>query len=112
MHEHSLNGIVHVFAVFCARTGDKKGEAARWVEDYLVGTLGLRRTDPSFGIFGDLLDLYAAPADPAAPERALESVCKELDARLAPDEKQLFLLHSIQNRHPIGVAVVDAAWEI
>ena len=101
MHEHSLNGIVHVFAVFCARTGDKKGEAARWVEDYLIGTLGLRRTDPSFGIFGDLLDLYAAPADPAAPERALESVCKELDGRLAPDEKQLFLLHSLQIRQAL-----------
>ncbi|MGD9612062.1 MAG: ATP-binding cassette domain-containing protein [Kiritimatiellia bacterium] len=101
MHEHALNGIVHLFAVFSARTGDKKDEAARWVEDYLVGTLGLRRADPSFGIFGDLLDLYAGQTDPAAPERALESVCKELDARLAPDEKQLFLLHSLQIRQAL-----------
>ena len=67
MHEHSLNGIVHVFAVFCARTGGRKDEAVRRVEDYLVGTLGLRRSDPSFGIFSDLLELYAGPADSAAP---------------------------------------------
>ena len=101
MHEHSLNGIVHVFAVFSALAGEYKGEAARWVEDYLVGTLGLRRTDPSFGIFGDLLDLYAGQADSAAPERALDGVCARLDALLSPDEKQSFLLHSLHIRQAL-----------
>ena len=101
MHEHSLNGIVHVFAVFAARAGDGKSEAIRRVEDYLVGTLGLRRTDPSFGIFSDLLDLYAGQADSAAPETALAGVCARLDALLSPDEKQSFLLHSLHIRHAL-----------
>ncbi|MGD9781820.1 MAG: ATP-binding cassette domain-containing protein [Kiritimatiellia bacterium] len=101
MHEHALNGIVHLFAVFCARTGGRKDEAVRRVEDYLVGTLGLRRSDPSFGIFSDLLELYAGPADSAAPERALDGVCERLAATLSPDEKQSFLLHSLQVRQAL-----------
>lgn len=101
MHEHALNGIVHVFAVFCARTGDRKDEAVRRVEDYLVGTLGLRRTDPSFGIFSDLLELYSDPADSAAPETALAGVCERLAEVLSPDEKQSFLLHSLQVRQAL-----------
>ena len=101
MHEHALNGIVHVFAVFAALAGEKNGEAVRVAEEYLVGTLGLRRTDPSFGIFGDLLDLYAAPPDPAAPERALDGICVRLDTRLSPDEKQSFLLHSLHLRQAL-----------
>ena len=101
MHEHALNGIVHLFAVFCARTGDRKDEAVRRVEDYLVGTLGLRRTDPSFGIFCDLLELYAGQADSAAPETALAGVCERLAPVLSPDEKQSFLLHSLQIRQAL-----------
>ena len=104
MHEHALNGIVHVFAVLCAGAGAGQDEAARGVEDYLVGTLGLPRADPSFGIFRELLELYAGQADPAAPERALDGVCKELAARLAPDEKQSFLLHSLQIRQALPAA--------
>ena len=101
MHEHALNGIVHLFAVFCARTGERKDEAVRRVEDYLVGTLGLRRADPSFGIFNDLLDLYAGQADSAAPESALSGVCERLAPVLSPDEKQSFLLHSLQVRQAL-----------
>ena len=101
MHEHSLNGIVHVFAVFSALAGEKRGEAARLAEDYLAGTLGLRRTDPSFGIFGDLLEIYAESKDPAAPERGIDGVCARLDALLSPAEKQSFLLHSLHMRHAL-----------
>lgn len=104
MHEHSLNGIVHVFAVFSALAGEKRGEAARLVEDYLAGTLGLRRTDPSFGIFADLLEIYAATVDPAAPERGVDGVCAKLDALLSPAEKQSFLLHSLHIRHALPEA--------
>ena len=104
MHEHALNGIVHVFAVLCAEAGVGQDAAARGVEDYLVGTLGLPRADPSFGIFRGLLELYAGQTDPAAPERALDGVCKELAARLAPDEKQSFLLHSLQIRQALPAA--------
>ena len=49
MHEHSLNGIVHVFAVCAALAGDRRDEAARVVDDYLEHTLGLRRGDGSGG---------------------------------------------------------------
>lgn len=108
MHEHALNGIVHLFAVFCARTGERKDEAVRRVEDYLVGTLGLRRSDPSFGIFSDLLELYAGPADSAAPESALAGVCDRLAAVLSPDEKQSFLLHSLQVRQALPDAGEEA----
>ena len=101
MHEHALNGIVHLFAVFCARSGERKDEAVRGVEDYLVGTLGLRRSDPSFGIFSDLLELYSGPTDSAAPETALAGVCGRLAAVLSPDEKQSFLLHSLQVRQAL-----------
>lgn len=101
MHEHALNGIVHLFAVFCARSGARKDEAVRRVEDYLVGTLGLRRSDPSFGIFSDLLELYSGPVDSAAPETALAGVCERLAAVLSPDEKQSFLLHSLQVRQAL-----------
>lgn len=101
MHEHSLNGIVHVFAVFSALAGEKRGEAARLVEDYLVGTMGLRRTDPSFGIFGDLLELYAEQARSAAPENGVDGVCARLDALLSSDEKQAFLLHALHIRHAL-----------
>ncbi|NCA82709.1 MAG: ATP-binding cassette domain-containing protein [Opitutae bacterium] len=104
MHEHSLNGIVHVFAVFSALAGEKRGEAARLVEDYLAGTLGLRRADPSFGIFADLLEIYAEPVDPAAPERGVDGVCAKLDALLSPAEKQSFLLHSLHIRHALPEA--------
>ncbi len=104
MHEHSLNGIVHVFAVFAALAGDRKGDAARWVEEYLVGTLGLRRADPSFGIFTDLLELYAGQTDSAAPEKALDGVCARLDQLLSPAEKQSFLLHSLQIRQALPEA--------
>ena len=101
MHEHSLNGIVHVFAVVSALAGSKRADAARLVEDYLAGTLGLPRTDPSFGIFADLLDIYAEPADPDAPERGVDRVCAQLDARLSPADKQSFLLHSLQIRRAL-----------
>jgi hypothetical protein len=101
MHEHSLNGIIHVFAVFSALAGAKRGEAARLVEDYLAGTLGLRRTDPSFGIFGDLLEIYAGQTGSAAPEHGVDGVCAKLDALLSPDEKQSFLLHSLHIRHAL-----------
>ena len=101
MHEHALNGIVHLFAVLCARTGGRQDEAVRRVEDYLVGTLGLRRADPSFGIFADLLELYADQTDSAAPETALAGVCERLAEVLSPDEKQSFLLHSLQIRQAL-----------
>lgn len=109
MHEHSLNGIVHVFAVFAARAGSRRGEAARLAEDYLAGTLGLRRTDPSFGIFTELLDLYAAePPGSPAPERGIDGVCAKLDTLLAPDEKQLFLLHALHLRRALPEAGAPA----
>jgi ABC-type multidrug transport system ATPase subunit len=101
MHEHALNGIGHLFAVFCARSGARKDEAVRRVVDYLVGTLGLRRSDPSFGIFSDLLELYSGPVDSAAPETALAGVCERLAEVLSPDEKQSFLLHSLQVRQAL-----------
>ena len=101
MHEHTLNGIVHVFAVVSALAGSKRADAARLVEDYLAGTLGLPRTDPSFAIFADLLDIYAEPADPDAPERGVDRVCAQLDARLSPADKQSFLLHSLQIRRAL-----------
>ena len=101
MHEHSLNGIVHVFAVFSALAGKKRDAAARLAEEYLAGTLGLRRTDPSFGIFGDLLEIYAESDDPAAPERGIDGVCARLDALLSPAEKQSFLLHSLHMRRAL-----------
>ncbi len=101
MHEHSLNGIIHVFAVFSALAGEKKDEAARLVEDYLVGTMGLRRTDASFGIFGDLLELYAEQAGSDAPEHGIDGVCARLATLLSPGEKQSFLLHALQIRHSL-----------
>jgi ABC transport system ATP-binding/permease protein len=101
MHEHSLNGIVHVFAVCSALAGERRDEAARLAEEYLTGTLGLRRTDPSFGLFGDLLELYADSAGAADPERGVESVCVRLDALLTPAEKQSFLLHSLHIRQAL-----------
>ena len=58
MHEHSLNGIVHVFAVFSALAGEKRGAAARLVEDYLAGTLGLATGALAFAM------LTRAPAFP------------------------------------------------
>ena len=104
MHEHALNGIVHVFAVLTALAGERRDEAARLAEDYLVGALGLRRTDPSFGIFADLRELYAGPAASAAPEDALAGVCERLAAVLSPAEKQSFLLHSLQLRRALPAA--------
>jgi ABC transport system ATP-binding/permease protein len=101
MHEHSLNGIIHVFAVFSALAGNKRTEAARLVEDYLGGTMGLRRTDPGFGIFSDLLEIYAEHADSDAPEHGIDGVCARLDTLLSPDEKQSFLLHSLHIRHAL-----------
>ena len=104
MHEHALNGIVHVFAVLTALAGERRDEAARLAEDYLVGALGLRRTDPSFGIFADLRELYAGPTASAAPEDALAGVCERLAAVLSPAEKQSFLLHSLQLRRALPAA--------
>ena len=101
MHEHSLNGVIHVFAVFCALAGERREEAARLVETYLSGTLGLRRTDVSFGLFGDLLELYAGPADLAAMEKGVQGVCSRLDSLLSSDEKQAFLLHALHIRHAL-----------
>ena len=101
MQEHSLNGVVHVFAVFSALAGSRRGEAARRVEEYLAGTMGLRRTDPSFGLFGDLLELYAEQAGTRAPEDGVDGVCARLDALLSADEKQSFLLHALQIRHAL-----------
>ncbi len=95
MHEHSLNGIVHVFAVCAALAGDRRYEAARVVDDYLEHTLGLRRDDPAFGIFTGLLEIHAGST---TPESSLDGVCARLDALLAPDEKQTFLLHALRLR--------------
>lgn len=102
MHEHSLNGIIHVFAVFSALAGDRRAEAARWVEDYLTGPLRLHRTDASFGLFGDLLDLYADSADAATMERGIDGVCRRLDPLLSPDDKQSFLLHALHMRQALA----------
>ncbi len=101
MHEHSLNGVIHVFAVLCALAGQRREEAARLVEAYLSGTLGLRRTDVSFGIFGDLLELYADPEDSAAMEKGVDGVCSRLDSLLSSDEKQAFLLHALHIRQAL-----------
>ncbi len=101
MHEHSLNGVIHVFAVLSALAGDQREEAARFVEAYLSGTLGLRRTDVSFGIFGDLLELYADQTDSTAMEKGVDGVCSRLDSLLSADEKQAFLLHALHIRHAL-----------
>ena len=63
MHEHSLNGIVHVFAVLSALAKERQAEAARGVEDYLTGSLGLRPADVHFALFNDLRDFYAGQAE-------------------------------------------------
>ncbi len=101
MHEHSLNGVVHVFAVLCSLAGGRKTEAVRLVEEYLSGTLGLRPTDVSFGIFGDLLDYHAESSESGDMERGIDGVCGKLDARLSTEEKQAFLLHALLVRHAL-----------
>ncbi len=95
MHEHSLNGIVHVFAVLSALAKERQAEAARGVEDYLTGSLGLRPADVHFALFNDLLDFYAGQADSLALENGIDGVCAKLDALLSPEEKQSFLLHAL-----------------
>jgi ABC transport system ATP-binding/permease protein len=103
MHEHSLNGIVHLFAVFCALAGTRQAQAAQWVDDYLASVLGLRPSDPSAELFRELLDLYShADANRAADRaRTVAGLCARLDALLSPDEKQSFLLHALQIRHAL-----------
>ncbi len=101
MHEHSLNGVIHVFAVLSALAGEQREAAARFVEAYLSGTLGLRRTDVSFGIYGDLLELYADQANSTALEKGIDGVCSRLDSLLSSDEKQAFLLHALHIRQAL-----------
>jgi ABC transport system ATP-binding/permease protein len=47
------------------------------------------------------LEIYAAPADSTAPERGIAGVCTRLAALLSPEEKQLFLLHSLHIQHAL-----------
>ena len=108
MHEHALNGIVHVVAALSALAGDPTGAAARLAEDYLVRALGLRPADPSFGIFRDLLELYTGQVEKAAPEHAIDGVCARLGALLSPADKQLFLLHAWHIRQALPAAGVRA----
>ncbi len=101
MHEHSLNGIVHVFAVLSALAKERQAEAARGVEDYLTASLGLRPADVHFALFNDLRDFYAGQAESLAPETGIDGVCAKLDALLSPEEKQSFLLHALRIRHAL-----------
>lgn len=95
MHEHSLNGIVHVLAALAIQAGDRREEAAVRAAEYLSAALGLRETDPSFGLLRDLLDVYADTNDPVVAERGAASVCAKLEPVLSPEEKQSFLLHAL-----------------
>ena len=65
---------------------------------YLPSAFGLRRDDPAFGIFTGLLEIHSGSA---APENSLDGVCARLDALLAPDEKQTFLLHALRLRQQL-----------
>lgn len=102
MHEHSLNGVLHVFAVLAARAGKSRPEASRLVEAYLTQSLGLRDFSLSLDLFGDLLDLYAEDPGADAAERGLDGLCSRLDALLSPADKQAFLLHALQFRSTLG----------
>ena len=98
MHEHTLNGVIHLFAVFASFEKQTDREAVRLVETYLTRTLALRQVDVYLGLFSDLLDYYAEADDPDAPERGVDALCGQLDALLSRDDKQNFLLQALHIR--------------
>lgn len=98
MHEHTLNGVIHLFAVFASFEKRAGREAVPLVEAYLMRTLALRQVDVYIGLFNDLLEYYAEAEDPAAPERGVDALCAQLDPLLSREDKQNLLLHALYIR--------------
>ena len=103
MHEHTLNGVIHLFAVLASFDQRTDGASSSLVENYLTRTLALRNVEVYLGLFSDLLDYYAEAEDPAAPEKGITALCAQLDPLLSREDKQNFLLQALYIRRLITV---------
>ncbi|MDD2237214.1 MAG: ABC transporter ATP-binding protein, partial [Kiritimatiellae bacterium] len=99
MHEHTLNGVIHLFAAFASLKRRSGAGVNRPVEDYLKSTLGLSDAKVHLGLFQDLLEYYTEAVEPDAPEQGVEALCAKLDPLLSRNDKQTFLLHALTIRH-------------